>query len=137
MAFVQQIFVNLPIKDLEKTKAFFTGLGFTFNAQFSDDTAVAMVISETIYAMLLTEKKFAEFTKKPIANAKEATEVLLALSCESREKVKEMVEKALALGGTRYSEPKDHGFMYQDAFADLDGHQWEVFYMDPSFVQKT
>jgi predicted lactoylglutathione lyase len=130
------IFVNLSVKDLAKSMDFFKALGFTFNKQFTDETAACMIVSETSYVMLLTEEKFREFTKKPIANAKETTEALIAFSVESRDKVKEMVEKALVQGGVRYNEPKDYGFMYQDAFADLDGHQWEVLYMDPNFVEK-
>jgi hypothetical protein len=130
-----KIFVNLPVKDLNASIAFFTKLGFSFNPQFTDDTATCMVISDSIFAMLLTHPKFQSFTPKPIADAHKSTEVLIALSYESREKVGETIATALANGGTRYAEPKDHGFMLQDGFADLDGHIWEIFYMDPSYVQ--
>jgi uncharacterized protein len=130
-----KIFVNLPVKDLDASMAFFQKLGFSFNPQFTDATAACMVISDSIFAMLLTHEKFATFTPKPVADAHKSTEVLLALSYESREKVAETMATALANGGTRYSETKDHGFMIQDGFADLDGHIWEIFYMDPSFVQ--
>lgn len=131
----RKIFVNLPVKDLEKSQTFFQALGFTFNPQFTDETAACMVISEDIYAMLLTQPKFKTFTPNEICDATKATEVLVALSCESRQEVADMMHKALAAGGRRYSEPKDHGFMVQDGFQDPDGHIWELFYMDPSVVQ--
>lgn len=130
-----KIFVNLPVKDLDASMAFFKKIGFSFNPQFTDATAACMVISDSIFAMLLTHEKFAGFTPKPVADAHKSTEVLLALSYDSREKVVETIATALANGGTRYAEAKDHGFMLQDGFADLDGHIWEIFYMDPSFVQ--
>lgn len=130
-----KIFVNLPVNDLKKSMAFFQALGYRFNQQFTDDTAACLVISDDIYAMLLTHAKFKEFTPKAICDATKSTEVLVALSCDSRKHVEELVRKALAAGGTRYSEAKDHGFMYQDGFQDPDGHIWEVFYMDPSFVK--
>jgi hypothetical protein len=132
-----KIFVNLPVKDLNKSKAFFAALGYTFNPQFTDDTAACMVISDDIYAMLLTHEKFKQFTPRQIADASRSTEVLIALSCESRGHVEELVRKAVAAGGSNYADSKDYGFMYQHGFADLDGHIWELFYMDPSFVQKT
>jgi predicted lactoylglutathione lyase len=131
----KQIFVNLPVKDLEKTKAFFTHLGYSFNAQFTNDDAACMVVNDTIYVMLLTEPFFKGFTKKPIANAHETTEVLVCFSCESRAEVDELVQKALAAGGKTPIPPQDHGFMYAHGFEDLDGHQWELFYMDPNHVQ--
>lgn len=128
----RQIFVNLPVKDVTRTRAFFTALGFSFNPQFSDDKALCMVIAEGIYAMLLSEPFFQGFTKKPIADASKSTEVLLALSCESVAEVDELVAKALAAGGRAPVERKDHGFMVQHGFEDPDGHQWEVFWMDPN-----
>lgn len=128
------IFVNLPVKDLERSVKFFTELGFTFNPQFTDATAACMVVTETIYVMLLTEAKFQTFTPKPVANARQSTEMLLALAMESRAAVEALVQQAFDLGGTRYAEPQDHGFMYQHGFEDLDGHIWEIFYMDPSAV---
>lgn len=131
----RKIFVNLPVKDLPKSIDFFKALGFTFNAQFTDDTAACMVISEDIFSMLLTEEKFKTFTPKAIADATKTSEVLLALSCENREAVVDLVKKAIAAGGSTYNEPQDHGFMYQHGFQDLDGHIWEIFYMDPTFVQ--
>jgi uncharacterized protein len=130
-----KIFVNLPVKDLPKTKDFFGKLGFKFNAQFSDDTGACMIVSEDAYVMLLTHPKFKEFAPQAIADANESTEVLVALSCESRAKVDELVANAVAAGGRTYSKPKDYGFMYGHGFQDLDGHVWEVFYMDPNAVK--
>jgi uncharacterized protein len=130
-----KIFVNLPIEDLPKTKDFFGKLGFKFNAQFTDDTGACMIVSEDAYVMLLTHPKFKEFAPHAIADANQSTEVLVALSCESRAKVDEMVAKAVAAGGRIYSKPNDYGFMYGHGFQDLDGHVWEVFYMDPSSVK--
>ncbi len=131
----QMIFVNLPVKDLTASREFFDKLGFSFNPQFSDETAACMVISETIFAMLLTHKRFSEFTPNPICDAKQQTEVLIALSRENREAVDEIVSKAVAAGGNTYNKPQDHGFMYAHGFQDLDGHIWEVVYMDPSAIQ--
>ncbi|MCX6045551.1 MAG: VOC family protein [Chloroflexi bacterium] len=130
------IFVNLPVKDLTSSVEFFTQLGYTFNPQFTDETATCMIVSETIYVMLLTEAKFQTFTPKIIANAKQSTEMLLSFALESRQAVEEMVRKAVAAGGSTYAEPNDLGFMYQHGFEDLDGHIWEFFYMDPSAVNQ-
>ncbi|HWL71291.1 MAG TPA: VOC family protein [Geminicoccus sp.] len=129
-----KIFVNLPVKDLDRSMAFFRSLGFDFNPQFTDETAACMVIADDIFAMLLTEPKFREFTPKQICDTRTSTEVLIALSRDSREAVDQMVAAAVAGGGSTYSEPKDHGFMYYHAFSDLDGHNWEVVYMDPAAV---
>ena len=129
-----QIFVNLPVKNLQESINFFTKLGFTFNQQFTDDKATCMIIAENIFAMLITEERFREFTKKPISDANKNTEVLIALDAESREKVDEMVRNAVDAGGSLYMEPKDHGWMYYHSFADLDGHQWEIIYMDKTAV---
>jgi uncharacterized protein len=131
-----KIFVNVPVKDLTRSKEFFTKLGYEFNPQFTDDKAACMVISEDIYAMLLTEAYFKTFTPKPIADATKSTEVLLGLSCDSKDAVNSIVNKALAAGAKRYAEPKDHGFMLQWGFEDLDGHIWEYIWMDPSAIQK-
>src|SRR5258706_10543673 len=116
-----QIFVNLPVSDLKKSMAFFGQLGFGFNAQFTDDTAACMVVSDSIFVMLLTHDKFRAFTPNPICDATKSTEVLLCLSLESRAGVDEMVGKAVAAGGSTYSQPQDHGFMYGHGFQDLDG----------------
>ncbi len=128
--------VNLPVKDLEQSMGFFKALGYSFNKQFSDETGACMVISEENYAMLLTESKMQQFTPRPIADAATSTEVIIALSCESREEVRRLVSAALTLGGSRVCESQDYGFMFQDGFQDLDGHIWEFFWMDPSHVQQ-
>ena len=129
-----KIFVNLPVKDLDKSKEFFSKLGFAFNAQFTDKNAACMVISEDNYAMLLVESFFKTFTKKEIVNAKKSTEVLVALSSESKENVDKMLHNALAAGAKEANEPQDHGFMYGRSFEDLDGHIWEIFWMDPKAI---
>jgi len=126
------IFVNLPVKNLPRSRTFFEGLGYHFNPQFSNDQGACLVISDTIHAMLLTEPFFQTFTKKPISDAKKSTEVLICLSCESREEVDSLVAKAVAGGGTAPNEKQDHGFMYGHGFEDLDGHVWELMYMDPN-----
>jgi len=131
----KQIFVNLSVKDLNKSKAFFGALGYSFNPQFTNDDAACMVISDTIYTMLLTEPFFKKFTEKDLVDAKKATEVLVCLSADSRTEVDDIVRKAVAGGGRIYNEPQDHGFMYCHGFEDLDGHQWEFAYMEPSHVQ--
>lgn len=125
-----QIFINLPVKDLQKSIGFFTHLGFNFNPQFTDETATCMIISENIYVMLLIESRFQEFTKKPVSDAKTSTEVLICLDAESRDAVDTMVKNAVDAGGRIYADPMDHGWMYGHSFEDLDGHQWEVAYMD-------
>lgn len=127
-----KVFINLPVKDLEKSKAFFNSLGFSFNPMFTDENAACMVVSEAIYVMLLTHDHFLKFTKKPISDAKTSTEVIIALDTNSREEVQDMVAKAKKAGATIYNEPADYGWMYQHSFADLDGHQWEFAYMDMS-----
>ena len=128
----RKMFVNLPVKDLKKSIGFFTKLGFTFNPQFSDETATCMIVSEDIFVMLLTHDKFKSFTPKAICDATKSTEVLVCLSCESRENVDDMVRKAVDAGGTTYNQPQDHGFMYGHGFQDLDGHIWELIYMRSS-----
>jgi predicted lactoylglutathione lyase len=125
-----KVFINLPVKDLEKSKTFFKELGYNFNPQFTDEKGACMVISDTIFAMLLTESYFKTFTKKNVSDAKVSTEVLIALDAASKEEVQKTVAKAKKLGATIYSEPADHGWMYQHSFADLDGHQWEIAYLD-------
>lgn len=130
-----KIFVNLPVKDLNKSIEFFTKLGFSFNQQFTDETATCMIVTDDIFVMLLTVEKFKTFTPNEICNAKKYTEVLVCLSLESRPKVDEMVRKAVVAGGATYNEPQDHGFMYGHGFQDLDGHIWELIYMEPGAVQ--
>ncbi|WP_105973719.1 VOC family protein [Streptomyces geranii] len=131
----QMIFVNLPVSDLAASKKFFTELGYTINPQFSDDNAASIVISDSIVAMLLTKAFYATFTSKEIADATKTSEVLIALSAETREKVDELVDKALAAGGSPTGQTQDLGFMYGRSFDDLDGHTWEVVWMDPAAVQ--
>jgi uncharacterized protein len=131
-----KLFVNLPVKNLAKTIEFFTQLGFRFNQQFTDDTATCMVVTDDIFVMLLTEAKFKSFTPNEICDTAKYSEVLVCLALESRAKVEAMVRQAVAAGGATYNEPQDHGFMYGHGFQDLDGHIWELIYMDPSAIQK-
>ena len=131
-----RIFVNLPVKSLEKSVRFFTALGYTFDPRFTDESATCMIVAEDIFVMLLTEPKFQAFTPKPICDATKATEVLVCLSCESRAQVDELVRRAVAAGGTTYNQPQDHGFMYGHGFQDLDGHIWELMYMDPAALTR-
>ena len=130
-----KIFVNLPVKDLNRSVEFFTKLGYTFNPQFTDENATCMIVSDDIFVMLLVEDYFKTFITKQIADAKEHTEVLVALSAESRADVDRIVSTALAAGARRNKEAVDHGFMYTRSFEDLDGHIWEYVWMDPAAVQ--
>jgi len=130
----RQIFVNLPVNDLNRSMEFFKQLGFGFNAQFTDETAACMVVSDDIFVMLLTHPKFREFAPHPVCDAKQETEVLMSLNVESRQQVDEVVNKALDAGGTTFGGPIDMDFMYGQSFQDLDGHVWEVFYMEPAKV---
>src|SRR3989338_1230130 len=131
-----QIYVNLPVKDLQNSIDFFTHLGFTFNPQFTDANATCMIIGENIFAMLLVEPFFKTFIKKEIADATKTTEVLLALSVYSKPEVDEMIKNAFDAGGKEARETQDHGWMYTRAFEDLDGHIWEIFYMNESEMPK-
>ncbi|MCX4988132.1 MULTISPECIES: VOC family protein [unclassified Streptomyces] len=131
----QMIFVNLPVSDVDTSKKFFTELGYTINPQFSTDDCACVVISDTIIAMMLSKQRYADFTKKQIADATKTSEVLLCLSAESREKVDELVDGAIAAGGSATGDTQDQGFMYGRAFDDPDGHTWEVMWMDPAAVQ--
>ena len=126
----RQIFVNLPIKDLKKSIEFFTKLGFKFDPKFTDENATCMIIGENIFAMLLVEKFFRTFTKKEITDTKKSTEAILAIALESRKEVDEMITKAKKTGAKEPRPPQDYGWMYGRSFDDLDGHRWEVFYMD-------
>jgi predicted lactoylglutathione lyase len=130
----RKIFVNLPIKDMQRSQAFFKSLGFSFNPQFTNDQGACMVVSDDIFVMLLVEPFFKTFTKKQIADATTTTEVMVCLSCDSRAEVDDLVKKALAAGGTSPNAPQDHGFMYGHGFTDLDGHVWELAYMDMNAV---
>lgn len=131
-----QIFVNLPVKDLNKTIQFFTKLGFTFNPQFTDENATCMIVGKDIFVMLLVEKFFKTFTKKEICDATKETEVISALSVESREKVDQMINKVMEAGGRESRAPQDYGWMYGRGFEDIDGHLWEIIYMDESAIKK-
>ena len=129
-----KIFINLAIKDLKKSIDFFTQLGFSFYPQFTDQNTTCLILGENIFAMLVTEQRFKDFTKKEICNAHKNTEVLIAIDVENREKVDKLIQKALNAGGTAYMEPQDYGWMYSHSFADLDGHQWEIMYMDENAI---
>ena len=132
-----KIFVNLPVKDLNKSVEFFTRLGFTFNPQFTDETATCMIVSDDIFVMLLTHAKFQAFTPKAICDATKSTEVLVCLTRASRAQVDEMVSKAIAAGGSKHADSKDYGFMYQHSFQDPDGHIWELVYMEPGAANQS
>jgi predicted lactoylglutathione lyase len=132
----RKLFVNLPVRDLKKSKDFFGALGFTFNPQFTDDNAACMVLSEEGFVMLLQEPYFKTFTTRAIADARQQTGGIYALSCTSRAEVDDLLKKAVAAGGTTAMPSKDYGFMYSNSFYDLDGHHWEVLWMDPSAVQQ-
>ncbi|NGO13089.1 VOC family protein [Streptomyces sp. HC44] len=131
----QQIYINLPVKKLETTKAFWSGLGFAFDDQFSDEQAACLVISDSIRVMLLAEARFTEFTKKAVADASTTTEVILSLGADSRARVDELADAALAHGGSPASDAQDHGFMYGRSFQDPDNHHWEVMWMDPAAAE--
>jgi predicted lactoylglutathione lyase len=133
----RKIFINLPVKDLDRSVGFFTALGFSFNPQFTDENATCMIVSDDIFVMLLVEPFFQTFTTKPVSDARQQSEVLLALSLDSREEVDAFVEKAVAAGATVTQPARDYGFMYQQSVADLDGHQWEPFFMAPGAVPAT
>ena len=126
-----QIFVNISVKDLDRSVAFFTKLGYTFNPQFTDEKATCMIISDTIYVMLLTLPFFQTFTEKPIVDAHKSIECSICLSADSKDEVNEMVDKAVAAGATVPNPASDYGFMYQHSFDDLDGHHWEYVWMNP------
>ena len=129
----RQIYVNLPIKNMEKSQAFFKSLGFSFDPKFTNEQGACMVISEDHnYVMLLVEPFFKTFIKKPIADASKTTEVIVCLSCDSRAEVDALVKKAVAAGGKTPNAPQDHSFMYGHGFEDLDGHLWELVWMDPT-----
>jgi uncharacterized protein len=134
---MRQIFINLPVKDNFKARAFYATLGFAHNAQFSDDTTTCVVISETIYVMLLETSKFQDFLAGPMHDPAAGTSTLLALSCDSRAEVDEMYKAAVASGGSAWRDPQDYGFMYARSFRDPDGNVWEPMWMDPGHVEAT
>ena len=131
---VKSIYINLPVKDLHKTRNFWTKLGFSFNEEFSGENALCLILNEgTIYSMLFTHKFFQTFTNRPVSDGS-TTQVLIAIEVESREKVNKTIKLAMENGGSRYKEPSDMDWMYYDSFADLDGHQWQVMYTDPTKI---
>ena len=135
-ATARKIFVNLPVANLDASVDFFTRLGFTFNPAFTDETATCMIVSDEAFVMLLVEDRFKDFTTKPIGDATKQTEAIVALSADSRAEVDEFAETALAAGAQPAKEPMDMGFMYGRSFHDLDGHHWEVVWMDPSEMEQ-
>lgn len=132
----KKIFVNLPVRDLNKTVEFFTKLGFEFNPQFTDENATCMIVNKDIFIMLLVEKFFKTFTKKEICDTTKDTEVIIALSTESREKVDQMINDVIQAGGKESRKPQDHGWMYGRSFQDIDGHLWEIIHMDENALKK-
>ena len=130
----RKLFVNIPVSDLQRSIRFFEALGFRFNPQFTDATATCMLVGEDAYFMLLSRERFQGFSKRPVGDAARETNALYALSVDSREQVDAMVHKAIELGGRHAMPAQDHGFMYGWSFYDLDGHHWEVFWMDPAAV---
>ena len=128
------VFINLPVAKLTRSVDFFSALGFEFNPQFTDETSTCMLVNDKVFVMLVEHEKFAGFIKKKIAPS-DTTEVILSWSCESPEQVREVAEKAFTLGATQVNDPEDHGFMYSWGFEDLDGHLWDLFWMNPEHVQ--
>ena len=135
MSRTRQIYVNLPVRDLKRSKEFFSKLGFEYNPKFTDDNAACMILGPDAYVMLLAESFFQTFTKREISDTSKCTEALIALSCESRAEVDDMVKKAVASGGSPAMDPMDHGWMYGWSFYDPDGHHWEVVWMDPKAAE--
>lgn len=131
----RKLFVNIPVTNVQRSITFFESLGFTFNTQFTDASATSMLVGEDAYFMLLARDRFASFTKRPVGDPQSETTALFAFGVNSREEVDDMVKNAVAAGGSHATDPQDHGFMYGWSFYDPDGHHFEVFYMDPSFVQ--
>lgn len=132
---INNIFVNLPVKDLEKSKNFFTQMGFKFNPQFTDQNAACLILGSNMYAMLLVEKFFTDFTKRPLPETPKTAEVINSLFVENSADVDVLADKALKAGAVNYSDPQDMGFMYNRSFQDLDGHLWEIGWMDPAHVE--
>lgn len=130
------LFLNLPVTDLSASRAFFAELGFEFDEKFCDDGALCVIVSDQAFVMLLQRDRFAEFVTKPVADASAATALTVAVSAEDREAVDAFAETALAAGASAAKGPQDYGFMYQRSFHDLDGHLWEVAWMDPVAVEK-
>lgn len=132
----REMFVNLPVRDLKKSMEFFAALGFAFNPQFTDENAACMIVSDKAWVMLLARDFFRTFTSRELADPARQTEGIFALSCQSRQEVDDLLKKAVAAGGQDAKHSRDHGFMYFASFYDLDGHHWEVLWMDPAAVQR-
>ena len=132
----RKIFVNLPVKDLDRSVAFFTALGFSFDSRFTDEDATCMIVSDAAFVMLLVEERFKDFTKKEVCDATTHTEAILAVTADNRAGVDDLAEAALAAGGQPANEPIDMDFMYGRSFYDPDGHLWEVFFMDPTALEE-
>ncbi|MCY1662221.1 MULTISPECIES: VOC family protein [unclassified Chryseobacterium] len=132
---INQIYVNLPVKDVQKTKEFWTNLGFATNEEMSNDKSVCVVMNENIYVMFLTEESFQTFSERPLPNG-DTTQVLVAISLETREEVDQVVNAAVANGATQHEEPQDYGWMYHNSFWDINGHGWNVMFADPSQMPK-
>lgn len=132
----RKLFVNIPVSNLQRSILFFEALGFAFNAQFTDPTATCMLVGEDAYFMLLTRDRFQGFSKRPLGDAERETSALFSFTASSRDEVNDLVQRALAAGGSPAADPHDHGFMYGWSFRDPDGHHFEVFWMDPSAVQQ-
>lgn len=130
----RKLFVNVPVSDLQRSIEFFEALGFAFNMQFTDSTATCMLVGTDAYFMLLTKDKFASFSRKPAGDSRAETSAMFAITVESRDEVDALYAKALAAGGSPAAESQDHGFMYVQSFYDLDGHHWELFWMDPAAI---
>jgi uncharacterized protein len=130
----RKLFVNIPVADLQRSIDFFEGLGFAFNPQFTDHTATCMLVGEDAYFMLLVRDRFRDFSRRPVSSSHEETAALFAVSVDSRADVDDLVRKAIDSGGSMAGDPRDHGFMYQSSFYDIDGYHWEVFWMDPAAV---
>jgi predicted lactoylglutathione lyase len=130
------MFVNVPVKDLDASVEFFRTLGFDFDEKFTDETATCMIVSDKAFVMLLTEERFADFTSKPLADARSTTEAILSVSADSREEVDAFADRALEAGASKANDPMDMGFMYGRSFNDPDGHLWEVVWMDPQAAQQ-
>jgi len=131
----RKLFVNIPVSDLQRSIEFFTKLGFTFNPQFTDETATCMLVGEDAYFMLLTREKFEGFASKPVGDAHKETTAMFALTADSRQEVDALMKTVIEAGGRQAGQPRDLGFMYNVSFYDLDGHEWEVFWMDPTAIQ--
>jgi len=134
---MRQLFLNLPVHDLERSMAFYSALHFSFNPQFTNETAACMIVEKNIFVMLVTEAFFKTFTPRALCDANKNTEVLVCISCDSRAQVDDLVANAVKAGGTIPREPQDHGFMYSQAFADVDGHIWEPMWMDANAVAQS